>query len=419
MHPQDLHDFLGQHVCIEKDAPVADLFASKGSWFVDQRTGKKLLDCYSQFASQPLGWNHEGFHRRMWNDPLIKTLLQHNIANSDMLTSVYGDFVQHLRRITPDFKYYFFISGGTLGVENALKAAFDWKAQKLGLEDVQSNRMNVIHLQKAFHGRSGYTLSLTNTGETKTKWYPKWDWTRVPAPAIHFPEDEDMTGRTMQVIDSIEWTLKTNMTAAVIFETIQGEGGDNHFQPLFFQEVRQLCDQYDALFILDEVQTGVGLTGKMWAYQHYGVIPDMICFGKKMQVCGCASTGRIDEVPNNVFKVGGRINSTWGGNLLDMYRASHYIDIILEDGLVGNAATVGDYLLHILQQVPHIDNVRGRGLMIAFDVESTEKRDQLHDRLWENMMVLKSGDKSIRLRPHLTFSKEDADAALTFITEAV
>jgi L-lysine 6-transaminase len=85
--------------------------------------------------------------------------------------------------------------------------------------------------------------------------------------------------------------------AAIIMETIQGEGGDNHFRPEFFQEVRKLADGHEAMFILDEVQCGMGLTGKWWAYEHMGIKPDIMCFGKKTQVCGFCSTDRIDEAP--------------------------------------------------------------------------------------------------------------------------
>ena len=122
--------------------------------------------------------------------------------------------------------------------------------------------------------------------------------------------------------------------ACFIAEPIQGEGGDRHFRPQFFAAMRELCDEYDALLIFDEVQTGFGLTGTAWAYQQLGVAPDVVAFGKKTQVCGVMAGGRVDEVPDNVFAVSSRINSTWGGNLTDMVRARRILEVIETEGLI-------------------------------------------------------------------------------------
>lgn len=139
--------------------------------------------------------------------------------------------------------------------------------------------------------------------------------------------------------------------AGIIIETVQGEGGDNHFRPEFMAALRHLADKYDVMLIFDEVQCGVGLTGKMWAWQHLGVCPDMVCFGKKAQVCGFMSTSRIDNVKDNVFVLSSRINSTWGGSIADMVRATKIYEIIEEEHLVENSAVVGAYLLNKLLEV--------------------------------------------------------------------
>ena len=390
-----IHNALKNHILVDGFAHVADLEKSHGSWFVNKFTKQEYLDCYSLHSSQPIGWNHPKLDK--YKDLMTKVMF-HNITNSDLYTEEYVNFVDEFAKLTPDFKYKFFISGGTLGVENALKAAFDWKAQKLGItqydDEKYVNSMDVIHFQDAFHGRSGYTLSLTNTGPLKTKFFPKFNWTRIHASSL----------------DNIEKCLKHRLTAAIIIETIQGEGGDKHFSPDFFQALRNLADDYDAMLILDEVQTGLGLTGKTWAYQHYGIIPDMICFGKKTQVCGFCSTTRIDEVRDNVFNVSGRINSTWGGNLVDMVRAYIYFKIIEEDNLIENAQVVGDYFLNKLKELP-LNNVRGQGLLIAFDLPHENFFKQINEKIF----CLKSGTNSVRFRPHLTFSKEDADFAIEHI----
>lgn len=408
-----INELLKKHILWDDDAIVVDTLASQGSWLVDKETNKAYLDCFSQFASQPLGWNHPKVLDR--KDELVKAAI-HKIANSDMATIEFAEFVNTFAKITPDFQYHFFIDGGALGVENALKAAFDWKSQRA---DLSSSAMNVIYLREAFHGRTGYTMSMTNNpyNSLKVKWYPKFDWTKIRNPKIKHPLNEDAIKKSEAIaLEEMENALSKKNVAAIIYEPIQGEGGDNHFRKEFFVATRELADKHEAMFILDEVQTGVGLTGKMWAYEHFDIVPDMICFGKKTQVCGFCCGKRIDEVPTNVFHVPSRINSTWGGNIVDMVRSKIFIDIIEEDHLIENAARVGDYFLNKIKELG-FDNARGRGLMIAFDLKNEEERDINLKKLCEKMIALPCGQKSIRFRPHLTFTEEDADTAIEFLKE--
>jgi len=389
-------DRLSKHILVDGFHIAVDQKKSLGSWIVDL-DGNKYLDCYSQFASQPLGWNHKALVNARQE---LGEVAMHKIANSDMYTEQYATFVEKFSSITPDFSHYFFIDGGALAVENALKAAFDWKAKKLGItSDEDINTLDVFHLGNAFHGRTGYTLSLTNTTPEKTDLFPKFQWNRI-----------------WSIEDAEE--LMHDRVAAMVVEPIQGEGGDNHFVPELFPLMRKWADDNDVILIFDEVQTGVGLTGKMWAYEHFGIVPDMMCFGKKTQVCGFCSTERIDEVENNVFNTSGRINSTWGGNIVDMVRLGHIIDAIEKENLVENAHEVGSHLENALNGLDVISNVRGMGLMIAFDLDTPYIRDQMVSLLQEDMVVLKSGTHSIRLRPSLTFSKQDADSAVIFIDRA-
>ena len=389
-------DKLSKHVLVDGFHIAVNQKKSLGSWIVDL-DGNKYLDCYSQFASQPLGWNHKVLVNAKQE---LGEVAMHKIANSDMYTEQYASFVEKFSGITPDFSHYFFIDGGALAVENALKAAFDWKAKKLGLtSDEDINTLDVFHLGNAFHGRTGYTLSLTNTTPEKTDLFPKFQWNRI-----------------WSIEDAEE--LMHDRVAAMVVEPIQGEGGDNHFVPELFPLMRKWADDNDAILIFDEVQTGVGLTGKMWCYEHFGIVPDMMCFGKKTQVCGFCSTDRIDEVEHNVFNDSGRINSTWGGNIVDMVRFSHIMDAIEEEKLVDNAHEVGGHLENALNNLDIISNVRGMGLMIAFDLDTPDLRDRMVSLLQEDMIVLKSGTHSIRLRPALTFSKQDADSAVAFIDRA-
>lgn len=419
-------DRLKEHVLVDGFHVVVDLEKSQGSWVVDKESGKRYLDCYSQFASQALGWNHPSLNQ---HEKELGKIALHKIANSDMYSDIYADFVDSFSSIAcPEFEHFFFVSGGALAVENALKTAFDWKLSKN--TNIPLSAVNVVHFKEAFHGRSGYTMSLTNNGgpsedNVKVQKYPKFNWSRVTNPKIQYPMDVyKVQNIENMAIQEVEQAMVSGLVAAVIIEPIQGEGGDNHFRKEFLEKLRELCDNHESLLIFDEVQTGLGLTGKWWCHEHFGVIPDIMCFGKKTQVCGIAATKRVDEVPDNVFNVSSRINSTWGGNIVDMARCKYIIEIIKKEGLVQNAAVVGDKFLKELKDLQtnypdRIENARGKGLMLAFDLVTAAERDRIFDKLMENMLVLKCGDKGIRFRPHLTFSEKDVEDAKKIIEDSL
>jgi len=286
-----------------------------------------------------------------------------------------------------ELRNMFLIEGGALGVENALKAAFDWKVRKNMAKGAKKETGHkVIHFRRCFHGRTGYTMSMTNTDPVKTMYYPKFDWPRVTSPAIVFPLDEHLEQAVEaenQAKREIEEAIRRDGDdiAALIIEPIQGEGGDNHFRMEFLRYLREVTAENDIIFICDEVQTGVGLTGKFWAFEHAGIVPDIIAFGKKLQVCGMLASDKINEV-ESVFKMPSRINSTWGGNLTDMVRATRYLQVIDEEGLVDNARDVGAYFVSSLDGLREkypgtVSNTRGRGLMCAFDLPDGDARKKV------------------------------------------
>jgi L-lysine 6-transaminase len=209
---------------------------------------------------------------------------------------------------------------------------------------------------------------------------------------------------------------------AIIIEPIQSEGGDNHVRREFLEQLRVIADENEAMLIYDEVQTGVGLTGKFWCHEHFGekARPDILAFGKKMQVCGILAGKKVDEIENNVFNVSSRINSTWGGSLVDMVRASKIMKIIKEDNLCENAAEMGGYLQNqiseISQRHPIIGNVRGKGLLTAFDFPDKARRDKFIDLgLAQNVMFLGCGEQSIRFRPALIINRKNIDDGLQIL----
>lgn len=426
-----LHE-LGNYMLADGFEIVYDVSKSHGVYLHDAITGKEYLDFFTCFASNPIGLNHP----KMTDPAFIEYLGKISVnkpSNSDLYSEAMASFVKTFFAIAvPDyFIHSFYIEGGALAIENALKVAFDWKVKKNFSKGYTLEKGHkILHFNQAFHGRSGYTMSLTNTDPNKTALYPKFDWPRVSNPFIVFPIEknlEDLIERENKSIAEIKQAFINNPDdiAAIIIEPIQGEGGDNHFRPEFLQRLRDIVNEEEALLIFDEVQTGVGLTGTMWAHEQLGVRPDILAFGKKMQVCGILATNRVDEVPDNVFRVSSRINSTWGGSLTDMVRATRYLEIIQEDNILENVKNTGNALqarLHELQQeFPMIiSNCRGRGLFSAFDFPDPEIRKKfLHNCYDRGLIILACGEKSVRFRPALTLQIKELEAGMNIIRDSI
>jgi L-lysine 6-transaminase len=431
--PTDVHKTLNKYMLADGFDLVLDLKKSKGCRIYDSRRGKYFLDCFSFFATAPLGCNHP----ELTSPEFIKKIGEiaiNNPTNSDIYTVEMADFVDAFTKyaVPKHFHHLFFISGGALAIENGMKTAFDWKIRKNIARGKGESGRKVIHFKEAFHGRTGYTLSMTNTFNLdKTKYFTKFDWPRITNPKIRFPLNSENLAKVSelerQAATEIENAVAQNPDdiAALIIEPIQGEGGDNHFRKEFFHALRRLCDTHEMMFILDEVQTGVGLTGKMWAYQHFDFEPDILAFGKKTQVCGIMVSSRVDEIKDNVFNVESRLNSTWGGNLVDMVRCQKYLEIIDKENLIKNAETQGKRLLQGLEEIEKkypmkLSNARGRGLMCAFDLPTPQQRDDLKSKLYaNNLLVLTCGATTIRFRPPLTISSKEIDEALEIVEKTV
>ena len=395
----------------------------------DAKRQEYFLDFFSFFATNPVGLNHP----RLTDDNTIRELGKVAVqkpSNSDVYSRELAQFVDTFARdAKPDFmKYLFFIEGGALAVENALKAAFDWKVRKNFMRGVKEERgYQVIHFRQAFHGRSGYTLSLTNTADLrKTQYFPKFNWPRITNPKCTFP----LKGENLLHVEELENQALEEIRAAIsergddiaclIIEPIQGEGGDNHFRPEFHRALRRICDENEMLLIHDEVQTGLGGSGRMWAGEHY-TQPDIVTFGKKTQVCGIMAGARLDEVPDHVFRISSRVNSTWGGNLVDMVRCRHFLEIYREERILENTRQMGSVLLAQLQRL-HEDfpdramNPRGLGLLCAFDLPTTEFRNHFRKKLFERkLLLLGCGERSVRFRTALNIKEEELMQGLQII----
>lgn len=421
---------LSKHILADGFDFVMDIEKSHGSWIFDKVSNTEYLDMFSMFASASIGYNHPHLVK---NSAWLGRMAINKPTLADVYSDEYAEFMEVFERIAipEELQYTFFISGGTLAVENAMKACFDWKTRKNFEKGINKEAGICIHFRQAFHGRSGYTLSLTNTSDPrKHMYFPKFDWPRILNPHLSFPITEENLEETIKneslALIQIEEAILSNpnQVACIIIEPIQAEGGDHHFRDEFFVGLRKICDQNDILLIFDEVQTGIGITGKMWAFQHFSVTPDVISFGKKTQVCGIlANKEKFDEVPQNVFRESSRINSTFGGNFIDMMRLKLTLEVIENENLVENAKIVGDYLLEKLQKLQaqfpdQLSNARGRGLMCAIDFPNGEERDAARNYLYrKNLIILGCGDQSIRFRPHLNVRKEEIDLAISKFEE--
>ena len=444
MQSSDIRKVIGNSILADGMSPIIDLEKSHGSWLVDKVTGKEYLDLFSMFASLSVGYNHPYV---LEQSERLKIAAINKPTNSDVYSLELAEFMETFKRVAqPSYlPHAFFIEGGTLAVENALKVAFDWKRRKNLAKGSSAKGEKVIHFKESFHGRSGYTMSLTDSPDKrKTMYFPKFDWPRVTNPKITFPLEKNLdqvVALENQAFTEIKDAISSNPDniASIIIEPIQGEGGDNHFRCEFFQELRNIANENDIMLIYDEVQTGIGVTGRMWAHQHFAAHgcsdcccgedssakPDIIAFGKKTQVCGIAVSNRVEEVENHVFAESSRLNSTWGGNLVDMVRLTIYLELIEKENLVEKAEKTGDYLLNRLyalqEQYPNlVSNARGRGLYCAFDLPSGDKRDKLAELLLEEgSILLGSGHQSIRFRPHLNVKTEDIDFGIDCFKKAL
>ncbi|MDR3354781.1 MAG: L-lysine 6-transaminase, partial [Synergistaceae bacterium] len=408
---------------------VIDMEKSKGSHVIDARTGEDWLDFYTFFASAPFGMNHDRLNNEEFKEKIFRAAIN-KVANSDIYTLEMGEFVKTFGEVArPDgFDHLFLVDYGTLAVENSLKVAMDWKVNKLleagritpggAISGVKGTK--VIHFNEAFHGRGGYTLSLTNTSDpNKYQRFAKFtDWPRIINPKITFPEKENLgiiEWLEEQALKQIKSVINNDPFGhcAIIIETIQGEGGDNHFRTEFFKKLREICDENEMMLIFDEVQSGMGITGKMWAWQHQ-IAPDIFAFGKKSQICGIMAGPKVDEVKNNCFSVSSRINSTWGGNVADMVRGARYLEIYRDEKILDYVTnTAGPALIKGLNELQNefgkfVSNVRGRGLMCAFDVKTPELRSKFINECFKrHMLILTCGTNSVRYRPALNIPLDD------------
>jgi L-lysine 6-transaminase len=432
MQPHDVMSTLDRNLLVDGYDLVLDLDASQGSRLVDARDGTSYLDMFTFFASNALGFNHPRLHEPDAEAALLRSA-RHKPSNSDVYTVDLARFVETFQRVlgVPELPHMFMIEGGALAVANMCKAAVDYKSRRNEAAGRSPELgMQVLHLESAFHGRGGYTMSLTNTDPRKVDRFPKFDWPRIPTPSLRFPLDANADANLAAEDASLAaaraaFEANPHDIALILVEPIQGEGGDAHLSQRYLQGLYALTEEFECLFGVDEVQTGAGFTGTPWAYQQLGVQPDLLSFGKKLHVCGVLGGGRIDEEPQNVFRTSSRINSTFGGSLTDMVRATLMLEVYESEGLIDHAAKMGDHLLARLTELQErhdvLSQARGRGLWASIDVASGELRDAISAHLYahEHVILLGCGPQTLRFRPTMTVTEAELDEAVDALDRAV
>ena len=355
--------------------PLFNINITKGEGcYVWDDNNNKYLDLYGGHAVISIGHSHPTY-----THAIAKQVSQLGFYSNSVVNTLQIKLAEELGKVSgyPNYQL-FLINSGAEANENALKLA-----------SFYNGRTKVLAFQKAFHGRTSLTVEATDN--------PK-----ITAPinnnkhVIHLPMDD---------IKAFEQELSTGDVCAVIVEPIQGVGGIKSHSIEFLQELSKLCDQYNTVLIMDEIQSGYGRSGRFFAHQYAGIKPDIITvakgIGNGFPVAGVLISPKFEASY-------GLLGTTFGGNHLACSAALAVLEVINKENLIDNAAKIGAYLMQELQEIPEIIEVRGRGLMIGLEFKQPIK--ELRQKLLFEKKIFTgvSGTNTIRLLPPLCITKEQA-----------
>ena len=369
---------------------------SINSALYDERTDNRYLDFFGMFASLPLGYNHSSLKTQaFWDD--IGRIVGIKTSNSAFHHAFYDDFVDYFMQemAPPGFSSVHFTCTGGLAVESAIKAAlFEKRSSPPGVS-------NVVSFVNGFHGINSYGSFVTS---------------RDGAPGKRLTGFPDQGWKKVSTLGALEFLLQKG-TKAVIVEPIQCTFGDIHLGDNMLGKVRDLCTQYGACLIFDEVQTGFFATGHRWHCEWLDVMPDIIVFGKKAQVSGIL----VNQGWSSIFSSSevGRLCVTFDGDLVDMVRSYHVLKAIKKYKLDMNIYARGEQFLKACKSLSFAKNVRGHGGILAFDLSNTKNRDIFTYECYEKGLLFNAtAEKSIRFRPNLAVSIDEVDEAIDIMRKA-
>lgn len=370
-----------------------DLDKSIGSYVFDKNTKEYFLDFMSMFSSLPLGYNHPIFESKKFKTE-VEGVSKVRITNCEYLSDERDEFEKSFEEFCSLGKYsnFHFCCTGALSIEWALKMAFLYKKETKPI---------VVSIKNSFHGISSFGNFVTSrTGSTYNRLdgYP-WEqmWPKISS------------------IEELNELIEKGGVTAVIVEPIQCTSGDIYLKKEFLQQIRDVTLQHDIPLIFDEIQTGFGATGKIWYFEHLGIEPDIVCFGKKSQVSGIMVKKEFSEG----FKYPQKFCITWDGDVIDMVRAKFIIQAIKRKNLLLNVKNQGEKIEKELKKFKLFKEVRGIGVLWALEFFNKEDRDKFHQNALKNNLILNmSGENFIRMRPNLSVSNEEINHAIDIIKKS-
>ncbi len=376
-----------------------DFERSSGAYIYDKNSDRKYLDFFGMYASLPLGYNHKVFKSEQFQDE-ISRCSHVKVTNCEFISDETEEFDKQFSSycsLDNTFSNFHYCSTGALAVEAAIKISLHYKNYK---------NLNVLSFNNSFHGVNSYGGFITgrfSTSLKRLKGLPELFSTKC--------------NYDIQEVEKI-MSNKDNPVTCIVVEPIQCTAGDIHHDREFFSKLRDLCNTYDVPMVFDEIQVGFGATGKLWYFEHLGITPDIVVFGKKTQVSGLMVTKKFSDIFNRDDVP--RLEVTWNSDTLDMIRCKYIIQEFQESSVLENVNKRGEQIKNLLSNVSGIDNFRSKGLIIGFDLKNTETRDRLMKALYNKGMICNStGANSIHLRPNLALSEQDAIVGCNMIKEAL
>ncbi|RKP32187.1 4-aminobutyrate aminotransferase [Metschnikowia bicuspidata] len=442
---------------VEYNRELGQVFDNRASYFVtdysnsignyiSDKDGNQLLDVYCQILSIPLGYNNPALFATAQSREMASALINRP-ALACFPPAEYATILREgiLAAAPPGMDKVWTALSGSCANETAYKAAFMYQAaRKRGsldftdeeLTSVMENKapgspdLVILSLDKGFHGRLFGSLSTTRSKAIHKLDIPAFKWPMAPFPTLQYPladfvkENAAEEARCLAALEEVIAQYLPNTIAAIVVEPVQSEGGDNHASPAFFRGLREITTKHEILMIVDEVQTGVGASGKFWAHEHWNLSapPDMVTFSKKFQAAGFYYSSP-DLQPKQAF----RQFNTWSGDPSKALIARTIYQEVTKHGLVERIAQVGDYLFQALEALSkkfpnQMKNLRGQnfGTFIAFDCENSTKRNDFLLKMRANGVNIGGcGELSVRLRPTLVFEKTHADVLLGAMESAL